>query len=88
LIAYYYQKVISAVLEAKWEGTKKLSVLNAPPLPSHASLLATYDPQEAPPPPGVPRRKCRHDHPHEVVTNSLLHPQSEVIIDLVSDNEE
>jgi hypothetical protein len=27
LIAYYYIEVISAVLEAKWEGTKKLSVL-------------------------------------------------------------
>jgi hypothetical protein len=27
LIAYYYQEVISAVLETKWEGTKKLSIL-------------------------------------------------------------
>jgi hypothetical protein len=59
-----------------------------PPLPSHAPLLAAYEGQEVPPPPGVPRRQRRHDHLHGVVINPLPQPQPEVIVDLVSDDDQ
>jgi hypothetical protein len=59
-----------------------------PPLPPDAPLLAAYEGQEVPPPPGVPRRQRRHDHLHGVVINSPLQPHPEVIVDLVSDNDE
>jgi hypothetical protein len=59
-----------------------------PPLPQHAPLLAAYEEQEVPPPPGVPRRQRLHDHPYRVVINPPPHPQPEVIIDLVSNDEE
>jgi hypothetical protein len=59
-----------------------------PPLPPHAPLLAAYEGQEVPPPPGVPRRQRRHDHPHGVVINPPPQPQPEVIVDLVSNDEE
>jgi hypothetical protein len=66
-----------------------LASLPPPPsLPPHATLLAAYHGQEVPPPPGVPRRRCRPDHPHGVVINPPPQPQSEVIVDLVSDDEE
>jgi hypothetical protein len=47
---------------------------------------SAYEGQEEPPPPGVLRRRCRHDHPHGVVINPP--PQPEVIVDLVSNDEE
>jgi hypothetical protein len=66
-----------------------LASLPPPPqLPPHVPLLAAYEGQEVPPPPGIPRRQRRHDHPHGVVINPPPHPQPEVIIDLVSDNDE
>jgi hypothetical protein len=45
-----------------------------PPLPPHASLLAAYKGQEVPHPPGVPRHRRRHDHPHRVVINPPHQP--------------
>jgi hypothetical protein len=39
-----------------------------------------------PPPPGVSRR--RRDHPHGVVINPPSQSQSEVFVDLVSDDDE
>jgi hypothetical protein len=57
-----------------------------PPLPPHARPGADYEEQEVPPSPSVPRRW--HYHPHGVVINPLPQPQSEVIVDLVSDNDE
>jgi hypothetical protein len=33
-------------------------------------------------------RQCRHDHSHGVVINPPQQPQSEVVVDLVSDDEE
>jgi hypothetical protein len=45
--------------------------------------------QEVLPPLGVPRRRRCQDHPHGVVINPPLQPQPEVVVDLVSvDNEE
>jgi hypothetical protein len=57
-----------------------------PPLPLHTPLLAAYEGQEVPPPPGVPRRQ--RDHPHGVVINPPPQTKLEVIVDLVSDNDE
>jgi hypothetical protein len=59
-----------------------------PPLPPHAWPVADYMGQELPPPPGVSRRQRRHDHPPGVVINPLPQPQQEVIVDLVSDDDE
>jgi hypothetical protein len=59
-----------------------------PPLPPHAPLLAAYEGQEVPPTPDVPCRQRRHDHPHGVVINPPPQPQPEVIVDLVSNDEE
>jgi hypothetical protein len=56
------------------------------PLPVHAPPLADYGGQEVPPSLGVQRRRCRHDHPHRVVINPPQQP--EVVVDLVSDDEE
>jgi hypothetical protein len=38
--------------------------------------------------PGVLRRQHRHDHPQGVVINPPPQPQQEVIVDLVSDDDE
>jgi hypothetical protein len=57
-----------------------------PPLPLYVPLLAAYEGQEVPPPPGVSRRRC--DHPHGVGINPPPQTKLEVIIDLVSDNDE
>jgi hypothetical protein len=59
-----------------------------PPLPMHARPMADYVGQEVPPPPGVSRRQCCHDHPQGVVINPPPQPQQEVIVDLVSDDDE
>jgi hypothetical protein len=59
-----------------------------PPLRAHAPPLTDYEGKEVPPLTGVPRRHCHRDHPHGVVINSPLQPQPEVIVDLVSDDEE
>jgi hypothetical protein len=56
-----------------------------PPLPPHAPLLAAYQGQEVPQPPGVSRR--RRDHPHGVVINPPPQLQPEVIVDLVTNDE-
>jgi hypothetical protein len=63
------------------------SLLPPPPLPSHARPFADYEGQEVPSPPGVSRRQRRHDHPQGVVINPPQ-PQQEVIVDLVSDDNE
>jgi hypothetical protein len=57
-----------------------------PPLPPHARPVADYEGQEVPPPPGIPRR--RRDHPYGVIINPPPQPQPEVIVDLVSDDDE
>jgi hypothetical protein len=49
--------------------------------------VADYEGQEVPPP-GVSRRQRRHDHPQGVVINPPPQPQQEVILDLISDNDE
>jgi hypothetical protein len=49
--------------------------------------VADYEGQEVPPP-GVSRRQRRHDHPQGVVINPPSQPQQEVILDLISDNDE
>jgi hypothetical protein len=59
-----------------------------PPLHSHVRPVADYEGQEVPHPPGVRCRQRHHDHPHGVVINPPPQPQPEVIIDLVSDDEE
>jgi hypothetical protein len=59
-----------------------------PPLLPHVRPVADYEGQEVPPPPSVRRRQRRHDHPHGVVINPPPQPQPEVIIDLISDDEE
>jgi hypothetical protein len=59
----------------------------SPLLPPHALSLADNEAQEVPPPPGVSRRWHRHDHPHRVVINPPQ-LQPEVVVDLVSDDEE
>jgi hypothetical protein len=59
-----------------------------PPLPPHASLLAAYEGQEVPPPPGVSRCQRRHDHLQGMVINPSPQPQQEVVVDLVSDDDE
>jgi hypothetical protein len=56
-----------------------------PPLPRHAPLLEAYEGQKVLPP-GIPRR--RRDHPHGVVINPPPQLQPEVIVDLVSDDDE
>jgi hypothetical protein len=38
--------------------------------------------------PGISHRQCRHDHPQGVVINLPPQPQQEVIVDLVSDDDE
>jgi hypothetical protein len=62
-------------------------IASFPPRPD-TPLLAAYDGQEVPPPPSVLCRQHRHDHTHRVVINPPPQPQTEVIIDLVSDDEE
>jgi hypothetical protein len=57
-----------------------------PPLMPHAPLLAAYKGQEVPRSPGVSRR--RRDQLHGVVINPPPKHQPEVIVDLVSDNNE
>jgi hypothetical protein len=59
-----------------------------PPLPPHAPLLAAYEGQEVPPPPGVSR--CQHhlDHPQGVVMNLPPQPQQEDVDDLISNDGE
>jgi hypothetical protein len=59
-----------------------------PPLRAHALPLTDYEGKEVPPPTGILRRHYRRDHPHGVVINSPLQPHMEVIVDLVSDDEE
>jgi hypothetical protein len=59
-----------------------------PPLPPHARPVTDYEGQEVPTPPGIRRHQRRHDHQHGVVINPLPQPQPEVIVDLISDNEE
>jgi hypothetical protein len=59
-----------------------------PPMPAHAPPLTDYEGQEGPPPPDVPRRRQRHDHPHGVVINPPQQPQPEVVVNLVSDDKE
>jgi hypothetical protein len=56
-----------------------------PPLPPHARPFADYEGQEVPPSPGV---SCRHDHPQGVVINPPPQPQQDVLVDLVSDDNE
>jgi hypothetical protein len=58
-----------------------------PPLSPHARPVADCEVQEVPPPSGVPRCRHRHEHPHGVVINPPQ-PQPEVVVDLVSDDEE
>jgi hypothetical protein len=62
------------------------SLSRPPPLPVHAPPRAAYAGQEDPPPSGSLPRRRRHDHPHGVVINPPQ-PQSEVMVDLVSDDE-
>jgi hypothetical protein len=59
-----------------------------PPLLPHARPFADYEGQEVPPPPGVSRRQRRHDHPQGVVINPPPQPQQEVLVDLISDDDE
>jgi hypothetical protein len=65
-----------------------IASLPPPPLLLPHAPLAAYEGQEVPPPPGVPRRQRRHDHPHGVFIDPPLQPQPEVIVELVSDNKE
>jgi hypothetical protein len=51
-------------------------------------LLAAYEGQEVPPSPDVSHRQHRRDHPQGVVINPPPQPQQEVVVDLVSDDEE
>jgi hypothetical protein len=59
-----------------------------PPLPPHARPVADYEGHEVLPPANVRSRQRCHDHPHGVVINPPPQPQPEVIVDLVSDDEE
>jgi hypothetical protein len=67
-------------------AAEHLVSLPPPPLlPPHAQPVEDYEGQDVPPPPGVPRR---HDHPHRVIINPSSQPQPEVIVDLVSNDDE
>jgi hypothetical protein len=57
------------------------------PLSAHTSPQAAYLRQEVPPPSGVPPRRHRQDHPHGLFINPPQ-PQPEVVVNLVSDDEE
>jgi hypothetical protein len=84
--------------DARYEGYNDVIALTGmvarhmvslpPPLPPHVRPMADYGGQEVPPPPGVSRHQRRHDHPQGLVINPPPQPQQEVVVDLVSDDDE
>jgi hypothetical protein len=81
----FFPSYIDAIALTSMVAEHLTSLPPPPPLPSHAWPVADYKGQEVPPSPGVPRR---HGHPYRVFINPQPQPQSEVIVDLVYNDEQ
>jgi hypothetical protein len=84
----HYEGYSDAIAVTGMVARRMASLPPPPSLPPHARPVADYVGQEVPPPPGVSCRRHCQDHPQGVVINPPPKPQQEVVINLVSNDDE